>query len=104
MSARGSIVRGRVIAVTTLLTLAGAGSGATANTPGTWTDLFAYPKSGQSLEQQTRDRNECHNWAVTQSGFDPARPPADTKDSAAKKENYLRAEGACLEARNYTVR
>lgn len=72
--------------------------------PGTWTDLFAYPKSGQSLEQQKRDRDECRSWAITQAGFDPSQPGGDPKDAAAKREGYLRAEGACLEARNYSVK
>lgn len=71
----------------------------------TWTDLYAYPKAGQSTEQQARDRDECHKWAVAQSGFDPAQPTHDTQDQwAARREGYLRAEGACLEARNYSVK
>ena len=70
-----------------------------------WTDLFAYPKGGQSPEQQTRDRAECHDWAVSQTGFDPAQPSRDDpKDWAAKRDGYLRAEAACLQARNYSVR
>ena len=84
---------------------AAAGSSPAANATGTWTDLFAYPKGGQSMEQQTKDREECHQWAVTQAGFDPAQPPAgDPKELMAKREAYLRAEGACLEARNYSVK
>jgi len=71
----------------------------------TWTDLYAYPKAGQSTEQQARDRDECHKWAVAQSGFDPAQPTHDTQGQwAARREGYLRAEGACLEARNYSVK
>ena len=35
---------------------------------------YAYPNGGQSVEQQQRDRWECHNWAVQQSGFDPSQP------------------------------
>ena len=39
---------------------------------------------GQSAEQARRDRYECHNWAVAQSGQAPpaapvAAPPADAK-------------------------
>jgi len=71
----------------------------------TWTDLYAYPKAGQSTEQQARDRDECHKWAVAQTGFDPAQPTHDTQSEwAARREGYLRAEGACLEARNYSVK
>jgi hypothetical protein len=85
---------------------AGVTSPAAGGPAGAWTDLFAYPKGGQSLEQQTKDRDECHKWAVTQTGFDPAQPPAssDPRDAMAKREGYLRAEAACLEARNYSVK
>jgi hypothetical protein len=77
----------------------------TAGPSGTWTDLYAYPKGGQSMEQQTRDRDECHKWAVGQTGYDPSQPsPSDTQDLMAKRQGYLRAEGACLEARNYSVK
>jgi len=32
---------------------------------------YAYPNAGQDEAQQSKDRYECHQWAVTQSGFDP---------------------------------
>ncbi len=35
---------------------------------------YIYPAQGQSAEQQQRDRYECHGWAVSQTGFDPANP------------------------------
>jgi len=38
-------------------------------------NLYVYPSAGQSQEQQDRDRYECHDWAVSQTGFDPTRPP-----------------------------
>jgi hypothetical protein len=70
-----------------------------------WTDLFAYPKSGQSTEQQAKDRDECHKWAVAQSGFDPTQPTHDNQNEwATKRDGYLRAETACLTARNYSVK
>ncbi len=37
-------------------------------------ELVAYPAQGQTAEQSDRDRYECHNWAVKQTGFDPSRP------------------------------
>jgi hypothetical protein len=81
----------------------GPGNYATGNDR--WTDLFAYPKGGQSPEQQARDREECRTWAVSQTGFDPSKPSQDNpKDYAAKRDSYLRAEGACLQARNYSVK
>jgi sugar (pentulose or hexulose) kinase len=33
-----------------------------------------YPRAGQSEGRQDRDRYECHQWAVRQSGFDPSLP------------------------------
>jgi hypothetical protein len=39
-------------------------------------NMIVYPAKGQSQELQDRDRYECHNWAVGQTGFDPTRPTA----------------------------
>src|ERR1700686_3107668 len=81
--------------------------------------LFAYPKSGQNTEQQTQDRYECHHWATDQTGFDPTQsgdvPPAastpaggtvvaTTVGEPIKRQDYLRAQAACLEARGYSVK
>ncbi|HLW23201.1 MAG TPA: hypothetical protein VKT22_02435 [Steroidobacteraceae bacterium] len=35
--------------------------------------IFVYPNNGQSAEQTDRDRYECHEWAVSQTGVDPSR-------------------------------
>jgi len=68
-------------------------------------DFFIYPKSGQSPQQQSQDRYECHAWASGQTGFDPTKPgggvPPDL--SAGKRDQYRRAMTACLEARGYSV-
>jgi hypothetical protein len=37
-------------------------------------DWFLYPQQGQTEEQQSKDRFECHEWAVQQTGFDPTAP------------------------------
>jgi hypothetical protein len=66
------------------------------------TTLFAYPKNGQSTEQQARDRQECASWAGTQTGFDPTRTA--TAANAPQQQEYLRAQAACFEARGYTVK
>jgi hypothetical protein len=70
------------------------------------TELFMYPKSGQSAEQQARDRYECHRWAADQTGFDPTRTHGGVSvdSAAALRADYLRAQGACLEGRDYSVR
>jgi hypothetical protein len=70
------------------------------------TELFVFPNGDQSNEQLARDQEACHDWAVQQAGFDPhaAAPSTRASDrSAAKRASYLRAEGACLEARDYSV-
>jgi hypothetical protein len=38
---------------------------------GPMTQVYFYPKAGQSTEQQSRDYYECYNWAIKQTGFDP---------------------------------
>ena len=68
--------------------------------------FFVYPRKGQSEEQQAKDRYECHLWAVGQIGWDPTQPTALVPEAQASKKNsdYKRAMGACLDAREYTVK
>jgi hypothetical protein len=40
--------------------------------PALATDVYFYPRLGQSPEQQDRDRYECYGWARRESGFDPS--------------------------------
>ncbi|MGE7992200.1 DUF6515 family protein [Pseudomonas sp. NPDC089554] len=72
-----------------------------AQPPGNGYDVIAYPVSGQGPDQQDEDRYQCHRWAVSESGFDPATatyaPPANVAS------NYRRALGACLTGRGYSV-
>jgi hypothetical protein len=37
-------------------------------------EVFAYPRNGQTPEQQDRDHYECSIWATQQTGFDPSAP------------------------------
>jgi len=69
-------------------------------------DVFVYPRNGQSPDQQSRDRYECHRWAVDQTGFDPtvAQGGVPAGQNESKRSDYMRALGACLDARGYTVR
>lgn len=67
--------------------------------------LFAYPKAGQSEAQQQHDKDDCRRWATAQTGFDPTQPTRQSgKSGETSQQGYLRAEAACLEARNYSVR
>jgi outer membrane lipoprotein SlyB len=38
------------------------------------TNVYVYPAAGQDAEQLDRDRYECHQWSVHQTGFDPSVP------------------------------
>jgi hypothetical protein len=69
-------------------------------------DIFAYPKNGQTSEQQAKDTYECHRWAVRQSGFDPTAnsTPSTAASSSMKKGDNRRAEIACLQGRDYSVK
>jgi hypothetical protein len=61
-------------------------------------DVYAYPKNGQTDEQQATDRYECHKWAVAQSGFDPTH----TGNTSGSAPDYRRAMSACLDGRGYS--
>jgi hypothetical protein len=37
---------------------------------------YVYPAKGQTPQQQKSDEAACYTWAVQQTGFDPAKPPA----------------------------
>ena len=41
---------------------------------------------GQSLEQTRRDRYECHNWAIEQTGESPAAVPVDDEPQGDGRE------------------
>jgi len=63
-------------------------------------NVYAYPKSGQTDEQQSTDRYECHKWAVAQSGFDPTH----TSQASGNSADYRRAMTACLDGRGYSAK
>lgn len=65
-------------------------------------DLIAYPKNGQSQEQQGTDRYQCHRWAADKTGFDPTQL-AGAPDPG-RRSDYIRAQAACLEGRGYSVK
>ena len=69
-------------------------SGGAADAAAMNADVFAYPKAGQSEEQQARDRNECQHWASDQSASAgvPAAP-GGAAPSAAAPSAPLRAAG-----------
>src|ERR1039457_3901001 len=77
-----------------------------ANAQQSVTELFAYPKNGQSTEQQAQDKQECRSWAAAQTGYTSMQPGGTSASlhaggatSPATREQYLRAQGVCLGAR-----
>ena len=52
------------------------GGCATAGAPPSARDVAVYPAKGQSVEQQTRDSNECAGWAQQQSNYNPSSDTA----------------------------
>lgn len=50
--------------------------------------IYAYPNAGQSADQQARDRFECHQWAVSQTGFDPTMAAPVASSSYPSRPAY----------------
>ncbi len=48
--------------------------------------MYVYPKKGQSREKQSRDKWECHNWGVEQTGYDPSAPQGSIAARKSSKE------------------
>jgi hypothetical protein len=69
-------------------------------------DVYIYPQNGQSAEQQSNDKYECHKWANSQTGYDPTQSSGGVSpdEAADKRAGYQRAMRACLEGRGYSVR
>jgi hypothetical protein len=63
-------------------------------------DMFIYPMRGQSEQQQSDDRYECHRWAVKETRYDPTDSSYDRND----RSDYDRAISACLTGRGYSVK
>ena len=57
------------------------------------TALRVDPQRGQSADQLRRDRYECHNWAVEQTGQTPVAPSEERVEPSDAKRNK-RAERA----------
>jgi hypothetical protein len=68
--------------------------------------IFNYPRQNQSEQTQAKDRGQCQTWAISQTNYDPAKPPVGLTESQInqKQGDYQRAMGACLEAKGYSVK
>lgn len=60
-------------------------------------NLYAYPKNGQSEQQQAQDQRACERWAATHAAGSGSA--GDTDSSI----DYRRALAACLTGRGYSV-
>jgi len=58
--------------------------------------VFAYPKQGQSEQQQAVDEQECRTWASDHAG--------DQAGASVSSSDYRRAITACLEGRGYSAK
>jgi len=55
------------------------------------------PQRGQSTDQLRRDRYECHNWAIEQTGQTPIAPSEDREEpSDAKADKRAERAGRAL--------
>ena len=52
-------------------------------------ELYVYPAKGQSPEKQARDQEECHEWAVKQTGVDPAKLAETAPESQTSEGSGL---------------
>lgn len=53
----------------------GGGYGGGGSSGGGANQMYIYPSQGQSPQQEQNDKAQCYNWAVEQTGFNPANPP-----------------------------
>jgi hypothetical protein len=79
----------------------GGPAGGAGPTTGVGSDVYVYPRNGQSEQQTNTDRYECHSWAANQTGFDPTR---SAQGGTGTLPDYRRAMIACLDARGYSAR
>lgn len=57
-------------------------------------EVMVYPMKGQSNEQLSQDRYECHVWAVQQSGFDPSTAQAGQTSPQTQQRGQVLRGGA----------
>ena len=47
---------------------------------------YVYPAQGQSQQQQQADESQCNQWAIEQSGVNPANPAASVPPPTQQKQ------------------
>ncbi len=93
-----------VVAPPPVTTTSAASAPAGGSPPGIWAS--AYPKNGQSADQQARDHYACYQFGVAQTGYDPLRAGGGVApgQSAERRDAFERARAACFEGRGYSIR
>src|SRR5688500_17626220 len=61
----------RLLCVDMVILMVGATSDDVYGQYGSGRALLAYPRKGQTIEEEHADRAACHDWAVAQTGYDP---------------------------------
>src|SRR5262249_449572 len=62
--------------------------------------MFVYPREGQTQSEIVADRSECNQWAIGQTGYDPAHPGTEATQRAGDFQQAVRTG---LEGKGYTV-
>jgi len=58
-------------------------------------DVYAFPKDGQSSEQQSKDEAACYDWATSNSGVDPFAAQKQAQETQQQTEQQVaQAQGA----------
>ncbi len=58
-------------------------------------DVYAFPKEGQTAEQQSKDEASCYDWATTNTGGDPFAAQKEQAKAAQDAEQQVKqAQGA----------
>lgn len=65
-------------------------------TPAMGQELMVFPAKGQTDEQVEKDKYSCYEWAVKQTGFDPAQPQpvAQAPQTQSHEPTGARLKGA----------
>ena len=54
-------------------------------------DVYAFPKDGQSSEQQSKDESACYDWASSNTGVDPFAAQKQAEQAAQKTDQQVAA-------------
>src|ERR1700684_4709401 len=66
--------------------------------------IFAFPKNGQSADQQLKDESECYGMAKQRTGIDVQAPPPKGLSEEEKKAQQQQAANNAPQAQGKRVR